>query len=733
MTAAAPQQPQRRWRLGLRKRVPEVRQMTMTDCGAACLAMVLAYHGRHMGLDAVREVTGPGRDGASAKALKAAAQKLGLRVRAISVDLDRLPFLPPATILHWRFTHYVVFERLGRGWVEVVDPDQGRRRVSMEQFSQCFTGVALLMEPSENFQPGHTRRGPYRYLVPLVKRQAGTLVKVLALSAVLQVLTLAVPLLTGMVVDRVVPRQDYSLMGVLSAALAGVLLFELLTSVVRGQLLVELRTRLDSQMTQGLLDHLVSLAYPFFQLRPAGDLLTRLGSQQAIRELLSTGLLSSALDGALVLLYLGLLLVADASLGLLVVGLGLLQVLVFALPRARQRSHLSRSLDMGVRSQSYLMAMLSGMQTLKAFGVEDRMVGSYANLYVDLLNVELERGRLSAWLDALTGTLRRVSPLVLLCVGAWRVLDGAMSLGQMLSINALATALLVPLSNLLGTGGQLQFLSTYLERINDVLDTPPERDAAHRGRAPTLRGAVTLEDVRFRYNPHSAWVVQGVTVSVEPGQMVALVGRSGAGKSTLAHLLLGLYLPTSGHVRYDGAELGELDLRAVRSQLGVVLQDASFFNASLRENITLSDPDLDMDRVVEAAKLAHIHDDIMAMPMQYDTPLTDRGLSMSGGQRQRLALARALVRRPAILLLDEATSALDATTEAHVQQALASLKCTRVVIAHRLSTVRNADTILVMEAGQVVEVGRHQELLERQGTYASLVNAQREERTQATG
>ncbi|WNZ64871.1 ATP-binding cassette domain-containing protein [Myxococcus sp. MxC21-1] len=215
--------------------------------------------------------------------------------------------------------------------------------------------------------------------------------------------------------------------------------------------------------------------------------------------------------------------------------------------------------------------------------------------------------------------------------------------------------------------------------------------------------------------------------------MVALVGRSGAGKSTLAHLLLGLYLPTSGHVRYDGAELGELDLRAVRSQLGVVLQDASFFNASLRENITLSDPDLDMDRVVEAAKLAHIHDDIMAMPMQYDTPLTDRGLSMSGGQRQRLALARALVRRPAILLLDEATSALDATTEAHVQQALASLKCTRVVIAHRLSTVRNADTILVMEAGQVVEVGRHQELLERQGTYASLVNAQREERTQATG
>ncbi|MCE9667127.1 peptidase domain-containing ABC transporter [Myxococcus stipitatus] len=707
--------------------------MTVTDCGAACLAMVLGYHGREVTLESVRELTGPGRDGANAKLLLAAARKLGLLGRAVSVDLDRLPHLPPATLLHWRFMHWVVFERLGDGWVDVVDPDQGRRRVTMEQFSQCFTGVALRLEPAPTFERGRVSRGAYRYVVPLLLQQLPGLARIIVLSGILQLLTLAVPLLTGVVVDRVVPRHDYTLMGVLSVALAGVVLFELFTSLVRGQLLVELRTRMDARMNEGLLDHLVQLAYPFFQHRPAGDLLGRLSSQQAIRDLLSTALLSSALDGVLVLVYLALLLATDASMGALVVGLGLLQLLVFVVPRARQRSQLSRALDLGARSQGYLMALLSGMQTLKAFGVESRMARSYSHLYVDLLNVELERGRLSAWLDAVTNTLRRVAPLVLLCVGAWRVLEGAMTLGAMLSLNALAIALLVPLSNLLGTGGQLQFLGTYLERINDVLDTPPEREKSREGKALTLRGGIRLEGVSFRYNPNSALVVKDVSVRVEPGQLVAIVGRSGAGKSTLAHLLLGLYLPTSGKVLYDGTDLGELDLHSVRGQLGVVLQDASFFNASLRDNITLSDPELDMARVEEAARLAHLHDDIQAMPLRYDTPLTDRGLSMSGGQRQRLALARALVRRPAILLLDEATSALDATTESQVQRALAALSCTRVVIAHRLSTIRDADVILVMDEGRVVEIGRHEALLARGGVYAALVGAQLDGPPRATG
>ncbi len=324
----------------------------------------------------------------------------------------------------------------------------------------------------------------------------------------------------------------------------------------------------------------------------------------------------------------------------------------------------------------------------------------------------------------MTSTLRLGSPLCILGYGAYSVLEGNLSLGTMLALSALAAGFLGPLSNLVSTFGQLQLLRSYTERIDDVLDTAPEQDRRRVRPAPPLQGQITLEGVSFRYAPLSPPVVREVSLCIEPGQFVALVGRSGSGKSTLASLLLGLYAPTTGRILYDGVDLAELDLRSVRRQLGIVTQQPYLFGGTLRSNIALSDPTLSLDAVVEAARRARLHDEIMALPMRYDTLLLDRGASLSGGQRQRVALARALVRRPAILLLDEATSALDAVTEAEVQAELVRLQCTRIVIAHRLSTVASADLILVMEDGVVVEQGRHADLIAKGGAYARLVAAQ---------
>lgn len=718
-----------RLRRPLGRSIPEVRQMTLTDCGAACLAMVLGYHGRDTRLDEVRERMGVTRDGVSARNILATARQMGLRGRGVSIDLDRLEYLTPGAILHWRFTHFVVFEKLGRDFVQVVDPAQGRRRLTLEQFSQCFTGVALLLEPAEDFQRGDSQsRGAWRHLLPFLN-QPDALARTLVLSVALQLFALAVPVLTGLVVDQVVPRGDRHLLLVLGLGLGVLAVFYFLTSVIRGYLLLEVRTRLDAGMTLGFLDHLVELAYPFFQLRPSGDLMMRLNSQSTVREILSTGAISTLLDGLLVLIYFTLLFATDGLMAWLVVALGTCQALVFIFSRRRQRSLVSQNLELEAKRQNYQMSMLTGMQTLKAFGAEDRAAQNYASLFIDVLNVSLARGRLALWVDALTATLRMGSPLVLICVGAWRVMEGSLSLGEMLALTALAGAILGPVANLVGTAGQFQTLGSYLERLNDVLDTPAERSPGHVGAPITLSGAISLEEVSFRYGPALPLVVQGVSVHIQAGQLVAIVGRSGAGKSTLANLLLGLYLPTSGRVLYDGQDLNGLDLRSVRGQMGIVLQDAYLFGGStIRDNITLGDPWLSLDTVVAAAKLARVHDDIIAMPMQYDTLLADRGGSLSGGQRQRLALARALVRRPAVLLLDEATSALDAVTEAQVQAALASLSCTRVVIAHRLSTIMEADVILVMDEGRLVEAGTHEELLARQGAYMELVLRQTSER-----
>ncbi|WNG48495.1 peptidase domain-containing ABC transporter [Archangium minus] len=710
---------------GRERRIPLVRQLSELECGAACLSMVLGYHGKPVRLEELRQAMGAARDGVSALDILRTARAFGLRGRGVSVDDEALTYLPAGTILHWQFSHFVVFEKLGRDGVHLLDPGHGRRKVSLERFRQSFTGVALLLEPGENFETGKKPRprSAARYALQVLQ-QSHVLQRIIVVSLILQLFALAVPALTGLIIDRVVPRGDTHLLLVVGLGFMSLALFQLLTSLIRSHLLLELRTRMDSNMTLGFLEHLVGLSYAFFQVRAAGDLLQRLNSNATVREILSSSTLSALLDGTLVVLYLVLLFVVSPPMALIVLGLGGLQILILLLSTHRQRALMSENLEVEAKSQSYQIEMLTGIQTLKAFGIEHQAVQRFSENFVSVLNVSLKRGRLSAWVESLTGTLRLVAPLVLLTFGALQVLGGHMTLGTMMGLNALAGALLLPLGNLVTTGSQLQLLRSYIERIDDVLDTAPERDPSRPGRPVKLKGGIELEQVSFRYSETSPLVVQDVSVRIEPGQSVAIVGRSGAGKTTLANLLLGLYLPTSGRVLFDGEDLMELDLHSVRSQMGVVPQEPTFFSSTLRGNIAITDPAAPLEPVIQASRLAQLHDDVMAMPMGYDTPLVDRGASLSGGQRQRLALARALMQKPAVLLLDEATSALDAITESRVQQALASLQCTRVIIAHRLSTVVDADLILVMDGGRLVESGRHQELLLRGSVYAELVRAQ---------
>jgi ATP-binding cassette subfamily B protein len=704
--------------------IPLIQQLSATDCGIAALGMVLRYYGKDIPLAEIRQAVGVGRNGTTASSLLRAGRLFGLRARGVRAEVEDLSGLPRSTILHWDFGHYVVLDGVGTDFIRIVDPAVGRRRVPLTQLRRAFTGVALVFEPSETFAPGKAKTNSAAGLLKQILERRGLLTRVLTISAIIQILSAVLPIVTGVLIDRVVPQRSYSLLFLLATAYIAFQLFNAVATFIRAHLLLYLQTQVEAGFTLRFLDHLIELPYSFFQQRTAGDLMMRFGSNASIKEIVTSTTLSTVMDGFMVSLYLILLMLANVRLTLMVITIAATRLLLIVLMRRQQRELLAETLEISARSQTYQVEMLSGMETLKAMGLEHRAAENWSNLFVESLNISIKRGRLDAIFAALQSILGTASTLVVMFCGTYFVLKGSFTLGTMVAFNGLVAAFFGPLTSLISAGVQFQMLETYLERINDVINTAPEQKTGSVALAKKLTGAISLEGVSFRYAKSDPLVLEGVSITVPPGYRVALVGPTGSGKSTLARLMAGLYEPSEGRILFDGKSLITLDLRSVRSQLGIVTQDTQLFGGTMRQNVALANPQMGLDQVIYAAKLARIHDEIAAMPMGYETILADRGLSLSGGQRQRLALARALACCPAILVLDEATSHLDAVTEEFVNQNLARLRCTRIVIAHRLSTVRGADLIIVLDSGKVVATGTHDELLRNSSTYADLLRAQ---------
>ncbi len=710
------------------RHVPVILQMTPNECGAACLAMVLTYYGHQTTISECRQYLHSGRDGLTARDISQAGRDLGLRVRAFSVEPANLADVSGPAIIHWNFNHFLVIERWSSDSVRVVDPAVGRRSLTAEEFNAGFTGVVLTMEPGADFQRKRSddKLTWHTYLRSLLQTPGtkGFLAQILAASALLQILGLVFPLFTMLLVDTILPSQALPLLISLSIGMLILVLAQGGLSFLRGALAIFLGARLDAEVMLGFFEHVLMLPFRYFQERSSGDLLMRLGSIASIRADLTNNTISAILDGTMAVLYLVVLMFWQPLFGFLALLFGIVQVLLL-LGSTRPLYELTeRSLSAQAESQNYLVEALTGVATLKASAAEDRAMEQWSNLFFKQLNISIHRSHLLNVLQTGLGVIGSLAPIVLLSVGGFLVLQGEMTLGTMLAVTSLAISFIGPLSSLVATGQQLQLVGANLERIGDVLKATPEQDAQQVRPAPQLTGRVELRGVGFRYHPNAPWALRNATVDIQPGQKIAIVGRTGSGKSTLSRLLLGLYFPDEGEIRYDDMPLSQINVRTLRNQFGVVLQELSLFSGSIRRNIASLDPNISMDQIVRSAKLAAIHDEIASLPMGYETNIAEGGANLAGGQRQRLAIARALVHNPAILLLDEATSDLDATTESIVDRNLSDLACTRIVIAHRLSTVRNADLILVLDKGFLVERGTHKELLALDGTYAALVRDQ---------
>ncbi len=712
--------PLTRWQ---RRPVPVVLQMTTTQCGAACLTMVLNYYGRAVSLSEIADQMDVGRDGTTALAIAQSARQQGLQVHAYTGEPQQLAAITLPAILHWNFSHFVVLERWGATDAVIVDPASGRCVIAAAEFDRCFTGVFLTLTPAATFQPRRQTRqvALWRQQLSRLLIESGawrTALRALLATVAVQAVAVAFPLLTKTIVDQVVPQRQLTLMPLLIAGICAVVLMQMVVGFVRQSVLIRLQAAVDTGLMASFLEHLLALPYRFYQQRTSGDLLMRLSSNTVMRELLTTQTISAVMDGVMVITFLLILLIQAPSFGLVTLGIGLLQVLLLLASTSRMHDLAQRHLATQAETQAYLVEALAGINMVKATGAEDRVLQRWSDLHRKALAVTIEKQRLAALVDAILRSLQVAAPLVLLLIGAQQVLDGALTLGAMLALNSLALGFLMPLDALVASGQQLQSMGAHLSRMADVLEAEREENGEL---APTLQGKIELENVTYQYDRHSAPVVQEVSVQIAPGQKVAIVGRSGSGKSTLARLLLGLHQPTSGQIRYDDQPLHRLDRKALRRQLGVVMQEVFLFSGSIRQNLAFGQNDLTLEALLEATRLACIDRDIAHMPMDFETMVAEGGAGLSGGQRQRLALARALARKPAVLLLDEATSHLDTTTEAQIEQNLRQLGCTQIVIAHRLSTIQQADLILVMEGGRIVERGTHAELVAKGGVYREML------------
>jgi ATP-binding cassette, subfamily B, bacterial HlyB/CyaB len=713
------------------KRYPYVAQHDETDCGAACLAMITAHYGVPVGVARLRDMANVDADGANMWSVAQAAESLGFHARGLQLSYDALRDIQKPCIIHWQGFHYIVCYEANERDVLLGDPGIALHRMPLEEFRQGWTGRALELVPTAKLGKTEPIKSPFHRFWPIVKPHGGLLTEVLFASLLLSVLGLGIPLFTQMVLDRVLVTRSVDLLNYMMIGMVGIALFQGILTAVRRFLLVHVSTRASAQLTSDFLRHVLELPMKFFDLRRVGDVISRVQENEKVRAALVSTIPGVVLDTVLALGYVGLMAYYNLKLTAVVLAVvPLFVVLMLAFTpaiRRNRKEHFAKHAD----AWSTMIESFTGIGTVKSTAVEQTIRWRMENLFVESLVVGRKGAHLEAVYSTLATFLQTVSSVLFLWYGAQQVMANSMTVGQLLAFTSMAASVIGPILRLVEAWDDLQDVRNALERLNDVFDAKPEEEP---GRAlltlDRLQGRIQFEKVTFKYSGgQDKPTLAGINLEIRAGETVAVVGRSGSGKSTLAKLILGLYPPTKGKLLIDGHDLRALNRRALRRRIGVVPQEVFLFSGTVRENIALGDPDIPFDRIVAAAKMAGAHEFISAMGMGYDTKVGERGMSMSGGQRQRVALARALLRNPDVLVLDEATSALDNESERSIQHNLqeASKGRTTIVIAHRLSTVQNADRILVLDGGSIVEQGKHDELVEKGGLYATLVGGQVEE------
>jgi|APAra7269097138_1048543.scaffolds.fasta_scaffold06807_2 ATP-binding cassette, subfamily B, bacterial CvaB/MchF/RaxB len=704
LTAAAPLLD-----FGGKRRTPYIAQSEGSECALACIAMVAGYHGYQTDLITLRQRYGMSLKGANLKQVIQVAEDIGFNARPLRGEIDDLPHLSLPAILHWNLNHFVVLTKISGGLggkrYHIHDPARGTLALTREEVSRHFTGVALDLLKSESFKPKIDRRD--LRIGQLWSSMSGfwqTIRQVVLLSLVLQFVALASPFFLQISIDTVFPSFDRDLLLMLALGFGGLVIIDFLTDWLRSLILVTLSNSLSYQVIVNLYRHLVRLPLDWFEKRHVGDIISRFDSTQPISQLLSQGMIAAFIDGVMALLTLTLMFVYSGILGgVAVAALAIYIVIRLAFLQALRLRNLD-VITTDARESSSFIETVRGIAAIKAFGQEGNRQRLWQKTKADAVNAQIKLGRLTAGFDAIGQFVLAIERVLFVYIAIQLAFDAKLSIGMIFAFQAYKDQFLGAGMRLVEQAINFKIIQVHLTRIADIALSKPEDDGKQPSRdLPDYSQGIELRNIRYRYGVGEPEVLQGASLKIEPGEMVALVGPSGGGKTTLLKIMMGLFSPTYGEILIGGRHLSSFDKRRARQMIGSVAQDDELFAGSLAENIAFFDPEIDMARVEEVAAIACIRDDINKMPMRFDTMVGDMGSVLSGGQKQRVLLARALYHKPPILFVDEGTAHLDPHNEEEVLKNIKSLNITTVVVAHRSKSIERANRVVAVMSGFAIE------------------------------